>query len=302
MRTPEGTNAWDVCVRLMRGQHGLACREQLIEAGLSARTLSRRLRTGALEPINPRVVSLPLLTPDLAVQTRAALMARPDTVPTGLSSATFLGRGPWDEVPLLGEPWLIGAADRSLTARFITHPEAGTVRREGLIVADPATTVVDLLRFLPRADAARVGRAALQQRTVSVQDLELARVALSRLKGVLQLWDVICELREGTHAESEHELVSLVRSAGIRGWEANHPVRVDGRRYFIDLAFPDAKLAVEVDGRAHHSTDAAFRADRRRQNDLSRAGWQVLRFTWDDLVGDPAYVIARIVEALGLQG
>ena len=176
------------------------------------------------------------------------------------------------------------------------------VRREGLVVADQAVTVVDLLRFLPRADAARVGRAALQQRTVTLLDLELARVRLGGFKGMHQLWDVISELREGTHSESEHELVSIVRRAGLGGWRANHPVRISGRRYYIDLAFPDAKLAVEVDGRAHHSSSADFRADRRRHNDLSRAGWNVLRFTWDDLMGDPADVIARIVEALGAAG
>ena len=113
-----------------------------------------------------------------------------------------------------------------------------------------------------------------------------------------QLDEVTALLVEGTHAESEHRFVALLREAGITGWRANHLVRIGGRRYFIDVAFPRALLAIEVDGLAHHSDRLAFQRDRRRQNDLVAAGWTILRFTWDDLVHRPHDVIARIVAAL----
>ena len=51
----------------------------------------------------------------------------------------------------------------------------------------------------------------------------------------------------------------------------------------IDLAFPEQKAAVEVDGWAWHVDADRFRADRRKQNALVRAGWDPLRFTWHDL-------------------
>lgn len=109
---------------------------------------------------------------------------------------------------------------------------------------------------------------------------------------------MISVLVEGTHAESEHRFVALLREAALSGWEANHPIRVGARQYFIEVAFPRARLAIEIDGRAHHSDGDAFQRDRQRQNDLVAAGWTVLRFTWDDLVNRPDHVIARILFAL----
>ena len=54
---------------------------------------------------------------------------------------------------------------------------------------------------------------------------------------------------------------------------------VSGRVYFLDLAYPDVKLDIEVDGFDFHRTRTVFDADRVRQNDLVRVDWTVLRFT-----------------------
>ena len=49
---------------------------------------------------------------------------------------------------------------------------------------------------------------------------------------------------------------------------------------------------------AHHSDAGAFQRDRRRGNDLSAAGWNVLHFTYNDLLFRPDYVVERIQRAL----
>jgi very-short-patch-repair endonuclease len=66
----------------------------------------------------------------------------------------------------------------------------------------------------------------------------------------------------------------------------------------VDLAFPAQKVAVEVDGWAWHVDAERFRNDRRKQNALVRAGWDPLRFTWHDLDGRPAAVLAEIRETV----
>jgi very-short-patch-repair endonuclease len=68
--------------------------------------------------------------------------------------------------------------------------------------------------------------------------------------------------------------------------------------YRIDLAFPSAKVAVEVDGWAWHIDAERFRNDRRKGNALVGAGWDLLRFTWHDLTQEPARVVAEIRRAL----
>jgi len=69
-----------------------------------------------------------------------------------------------------------------------------------------------------------------------------------------------------------------------------------GRRAYIDLAYPEHHVAIELDGWAHHSTRAAFDHDRARANDLTLQGWNVYRFTWT--MADEA-IVATVARAIG---
>ena len=49
-----------------------------------------------------------------------------------------------------------------------------------------------------------------------------------------------------------------------------------GRRWRIDIAYPDIKLAIEVDGMAHRTRDR-FMRDIEKHNELMLRGWRLLR-------------------------
>ncbi len=51
----------------------------------------------------------------------------------------------------------------------------------------------------------------------------------------------------------------------------------------VDFAYPELKLAIEVDGFEPHTALDVFREDRARQNDLVASGWTVLRYVWRDV-------------------
>jgi very-short-patch-repair endonuclease len=53
-------------------------------------------------------------------------------------------------------------------------------------------------------------------------------------------------------------------------------------------------VAIEIDGWAFHSDQAAFQNNRARQNRLALQGWQVLRFTWLDLTQSPERVLSQV--------
>jgi very-short-patch-repair endonuclease len=55
----------------------------------------------------------------------------------------------------------------------------------------------------------------------------------------------------------------------------------------VDCAWPDARLVVELDGRAAHDTLTAFEDDRARDRRLEAARWRVIRITWRQLVETP---------------
>ena len=107
--------------------------------------------------------------------------------------------------------------------------------------------------------------------------------------------------RTGGRAQSELErlAVSLLRDARITGFKPNLVVRLSsGRSVEIDIAFPERRVAIELDGYAFHSGAAAFRSDLRRSNALMRDGWTIRRFCWDDLLGDPEGFVAAVRELL----
>ena len=64
--------------------------------------------------------------------------------------------------------------------------------------------------------------------------------------------------------------------------------------------FRGRKIAIEVDGFAFHTDAEVFQHDRNRQNYLVLNGWQILRFTWQDLVEHPERVIAEIRRAISV--
>lgn len=101
----------------------------------------------------------------------------------------------------------------------------------------------------------------------------------------------------GTRSEAERRLKCILRAYRIRGIRANWPVAVredTAPIARVDLAHPAARLAIEVDGRAFHSSHADFERDRERQGQLAELGWLTIRFTWSMLTADPARVAERV--------
>ena len=61
-----------------------------------------------------------------------------------------------------------------------------------------------------------------------------------------------------------------------------------------DLSWPEVRLYVQLDGWRYHSSREAFVSDRARDRTLVRLGWTVLRYTWQDVEGDPETMMAEL--------
>lgn len=85
------------------------------------------------------------------------------------------------------------------------------------------------------------------------------------------------------------------------GWKAEHCVGVRPRRpglpshYKLDLAAPELKLAIEIDGQSHRTPEAR-RRDEKKTAYLVSQGWRVLRFRNDEVLSDVEGVIERVKE------
>jgi len=63
-----------------------------------------------------------------------------------------------------------------------------------------------------------------------------------------------------------------------------HPIR----KWRFDVAFPDVKIALEIEGavwtHGRHTRGAGFLGDMEKYNTATLMGWRILRCTWDDVM------------------
>src|SRR5678815_1231604 len=85
---------------------------------------------------------------------------------------------------------------------------------------------------------------------------------------------------------------SLAEEAFVEAWEDTRPglgymveprpqreYRFhDARKWRFDFAWPEIKLAVEIEGQGRHQTFIGFRRDCDKYNEALALGWRVLRF------------------------
>ena len=67
----------------------------------------------------------------------------------------------------------------------------------------------------------------------------------------------------------------------------------------VDLAYPQRRLAIELDSVRWHHNRKSFVDDRRRRNKLQAAGWNVLNFTWEDYAARSGELCAFVAKAYG---
>lgn len=167
-------------------------------------------------------------------------------------------------------------------------------------VTSPLHTVVMCLRDLPLRDALSVGDSALRSGTVehvalgdAVQVLRGPGSAIARRRFAL------LDARAENAFESSARAILL--AAGIVGFQPQvsirHGITWIGR---VDLADRARRIVVECDGFEFHRDRAAFTKDLRRFTLLVAAGWRPLRFTWPQVMYDPAWVLARVQDVLDL--
>ena len=286
----------DAVEELLARQGRVARRRDLLKAGLSRRELRRRVLRGELRPLSPHLFT-DAAQPSPGEDLRAAAVAL-DAVVSHQDAALLWGL---ELVTTPTERTLTVGRNRSRAHRAGVRvhradlDEDEQVLREGLRITTVVVTVVDLARRLPLAEAVAVGDSALRRRLATLQQLRTALRALPAGRGRDRVARVIALLDPRCGSVLESLLRVLLTEHGLRP-QTQVVVRTrTGRRIGrVDFAWPDLRLVVECDGFACHADRTSYRQDRRRGNALVLAGWQVLRFSWEDVVRHPAYVVATV--------
>lgn len=108
---------------------------------------------------------------------------------------------------------------------------------------------------------------------------------------------------ESADPASESPLESLSRG-GLEQFAVPRPacgipvLGANGVTYWADLGWPTFGVLGECDGLVKYGDQQSLRGEKLRQEALEQNGWIVVRWTWDEMVGDPKKVAARIQRAL----
>lgn len=199
---------------------------------------------------------------------------------------------------------MTGTRDRTAVSHRI-----GDLRDRDVVTVDsiPATsatrTLLDLGTCTDAAELRRLIDRARRLRLTHPQALVARFMSFGQQgrRGAAVLREVLTELdRDLALVESDLEtmLLGIIVEAGLPMPVMQHEVRVAGRRYRLDAAYPEHLIAIEGDGFEFHSGREQFERDRARQNDLVLAGWVVLRFSWRQIVREPEWVTGQIAAAL----
>jgi very-short-patch-repair endonuclease len=254
-----------------------------------ANTMAWLVRQGKLVPVLPGIYAPPEAARSIEVLMRAVRLRHPDAVIFGAAAAwaSFWPEAPVGTIGVAGSTRLASRPGYTFSRRHI--PAELVIERAGLRYTAPALTAIDLATF-ECADAIDI---ALRTRAATLGGMYQAL----RLTPNQERPRLLIDSRNEPWSAAERLARRILRGARITGWKPNFPVFLEGCLYYIDIAFPHLKLAIEIDGRLHEEEEDLFESDRWRQNALVADGWRVLRFTWRMLKEHPEVVVAAILHA-----
>jgi hypothetical protein len=159
-----------------------------------------------------------------------------------------------------------------------------TTRTGSIPVTTPARTLCDLTWGNPSWRIERAVDDALRRKLMTLEQLKKVYLDL-KTKGRRRsrIMRAILEARlpgfDPGGSAPEIRVLRWIIEAGLPPPRQQYRVRVNGRTYKPDLAYPELKIAIEYDGWDAHSPRTSFDEDRERDMDLEDDDWRVLHFT-----------------------
>ena len=164
------------------------------------------------------------------------------------------------------------------------------------VVTTAARTAFDLARWAPTLTE-RVSAVDALAHNCAV-DPEEVRVLRNRHLGVRhgsRVAPVLALVNANAESPMESRMRMAMHLGGLPAPAVHYLVVTRGARYYLDLAYPEIRLAIEYDG-ADHRTQQRARRDLSREAALTALGWHVLRFDADVVLFRPDR-IADVVRA-----
>ncbi|NMH99761.1 endonuclease domain-containing protein [Pseudonocardia acidicola] len=243
---------------------------------------------------------------DLVVRSRAAALLHGGRgALAGYSAAALLGAGchPANAPAEIVDPWGTVRARPGLLVRRGRLAADDVCTVAGCRVTGPVRTAWDLARRLELVEAVVAVDALARCAGFALRALLDHRTAHPGARGCRRLDRVVALADPRAESAMETRLRLLLILGGLPVPESQYRI-VDERGLVLaraDLAYPDAKLAIEYDGEFHFRRDRSGR-DNRRDDALAQIGWETVRCIDEDVLAYPSHTLTRITRLLAARG
>jgi hypothetical protein len=291
--------------RTAASQYGLLTLAQQRAGGLSPQTVRNRRVTGRYLRLARGVDAIAGTPLSWHQTTMAALLAAGEAANVSHRSAIHAwGIGTFDEVLDLAVPYRRAPVVPGATVhRSLDLVEGDVVVLDGFRVSTVPRTLVDVGAVLPTWLVEVLVERAIGRSMTSSSELReiLERVAKRGRRGVGALRTVLDERALGdqlTESEIEEIFGRVCRQIGVAPPQTQVPVTIGGRDYRLDFAYPEQKVAIEINGFTVHTRRHVFENDHERRNALIAAGWVVPEFTRRQLLRSCAHIRQTLLAVL----
>ena len=290
--------------KLAEEQHSVVEVEQMIGCGASRTWIARRAEEQFIIWEGPSVYRMPGVRRTFETRAMAAVLsARAPALVSHVSAAYLHGFERVLEpitveitVPRHRRPrQRTGVRVHESLAYDLAEP----TRRHGIPVTGVARTILDCAPKFEKP--IRLLDDALRQHMVTWDDLWDCYLAHNVTGRNVEPFRRILLERDGNTppgGEFARRMADMLTGAGLPMPVFEHPVEVNGHKYYLDLAWPHRMVAVECNDAGSHDTPKAFRRDPMKRNRCEGAGWRYLEFTWWDMVHESPEVLAQVAAAL----
>ncbi|MGI8413271.1 MAG: type IV toxin-antitoxin system AbiEi family antitoxin domain-containing protein [Solirubrobacteraceae bacterium] len=284
-------------------QHGVVSRAQLARLGLGRGAVEHRIACGRLHPVYRGVYAVGHSL--LSVNGRrlaGVLAAGPGAALSHHSAAALWGirRGEASSTEITVPRWRRPRPGLSL--HVAAFPADEVTIRHCIRVTSVPRTLLDLAAILRSSDVERAIERAEALRLCDPLSLADLVSRYPRRPNVATTRAILAANRIGsaiTRSELEDRFLALLADHGLPRPTVNALVETSAGRWIeVDCVWPDARLAVELDGYAIHAPRASFERDRGRDRALAAAGWRVVRITWRQIHLDARTVVGDLESLL----
>lgn len=273
-------------------------RAQWIEAGHEPAAIRRLLRRGEWVQLRRGVYVLARVFAEAgddpqrrhALDVAGLLLALgSDAVAAGTSAARILGLETLRELPgefvvVTGDPRVRGERRDGYVVRAADLPRHHRSARFGVPITSAARTVIDMARRWPLRDAVVLADSALRLGCTSLVELDEVLAYCAGWPGIDSAQRAVA-LADPT-ADSVLESISRVAMHDEGLPMPRSQVAIGGAR--VDFLWDDFAVIGEADGLGKYAADGRqstrdiVRAEKRREERLADAGFEVVRWGWED--------------------